>query len=713
MSIRLANSFINTVVPGSYAETLIKSDPVGVAASGVIAIIGEADGGDDHTLEDSKQSFFGPSQVDRVTQKYVSGNIVDAMRMLSAPSADADITGAPTRTYILKTNVSTKASALVEDNYGTIRARVAGAAGNRNRYEVTQTQEEIAPELSGNTITDFAALAGVEFGVRLNGEAVAVIDAFGGLPDDYDTIAEVIALIDAELPAGMSCVAGSAPNSIKVMVDPDSDAHQKGWGKSFELVEIIPAGLTALGLEEGLYTSAAEPRVQIDVRRADINLNESFAVSAELAMTVGYEGTTATMTITDTNLTTSVTGGAGANLNIDLSQYRTIKDLTDFISSQAGYSAQTLVGSTTLSPSALDKVSNIGICSSSSEMAGRVKKAVSNVQRTMNSSTAVEIEISATEGLPAETATAIFLQGGSKGSTSAASIVAALDKLEGIDVNFIVPLFSRDSGEDIAEGMTESASSYSIAAINAAVRNHCLKMSTAKAKKNRTAYLSLWGTYQQAKAEVSSVSQFRMSLAFQKVSQVDAQGEIKLFMPWMAAVNAAGMQAAGFYRSILNKFSNVISYIDPQGYDSNNLDDQEDALLAGLLPLTQDISGVKWLSDQTTYTLDENFVLNSSQLVYVSDLLTLDLTASLQRAFVGKSLADVDASTVFGFVVSKADAYKTQKLIAPSSDAPTGFKNLKVNIRGAVTEVAVEFKPSGSIYFIPVTITLSQISSEA
>jgi hypothetical protein len=713
MAQTLTTSFIQVSVPGSYAETLIKSDPVGVAASGVIAIIGEADGGDDHTLEDVKQNFFGPSQVDRVTQKYVSGNIVDAMRMLSAPSADADITGAPTRIYILKTNTSTKASALVEDNYGTIRARVAGAAGNRNRYEVTQTQEEIAPELSGNTISNFAALAGVEFGVRLNGGAVTSLDVFTGLPDDYDTIAEVIALIDADLPAGMSCVAGSAPDSIKIMVDPDALAHEKGWGKSFELVEITAGGLAALGLEEGIFTSAAEPRVQIDVRRSDINLNESFSVAAELALTVGYEGTTATMTITAETLSTSVTGGAGANLNIQLSQYQTIKDLADFIAAQPGYSAQALVGSTTLSPSALDKVTAIGICSSSSEMAGRVKKSVFNVQRIVNTSVAVQIEISAVEGLPAETATGIFLAGGAKGSTSAANIVAALDKLEGINVNFVVPLFSRNSSEDIAEGMTESASSYSISAINAAVRNHCLKMSTAKAKKNRTAYLSLWGAYQDAKSEASTVSNARMSLSFQKVSQVDAQGEIKVFMPWMAAVNAAGMQAAGFYRSILNKFANIISYVDPAGYDSNNLDDQEDALLAGLLPLTQDISGSKWLSDQTTYTLDQNFVLNSSQLMYVSDLLSLDMTGSLERAFVGKSLADVDASTVFGFVVSKADAYKGQKLISASSDAPAGFKNLKVNINGPVVQVAIEFKPSNSIYFLPITITLSQISSEA
>jgi len=711
MALKLTESFITTSVPGSYNETLVKSDPVGVASSGIIAIIGEANGGDDYNSDDIKQNFFGPSQVDQVIRKYVSGPIVDAMRMLAAPSADANITGAPTRVYILKTNNSTKASSSIP-SYGSVSAKVAGVDGNKNRYEITEVNEEIAPELSGDTISNFAALAGVEFAIRVNGGAVTALDVFTGLPADYDDISEVVALIDAALPSGISCVAGDAADSVKLIMDADALAHEKGFGKSFELIEVTPSGLAALGLEEGIYSSAIEPSVQIDVRRSDINLNESFSASADIAMTVGYEGTTATLTISATSLTTSVTGGAGANLNISLSQYKTIQDLAESIDSQPGYSAQALSGSTQLSPSSLDKVTAIGACSSSEEMPARIKKSIHNVQQALISSQAINLNITATKGLPAETSSAVFLSGGAKGATSAADIVNAIDKLEGVNINFVVPLFSRNSSEDIAEGLTDSGSSYTISAINAVVRNHCLKMSTTKRKKNRTAYLSFWGNYSQAKQEASSISQYRMSLVFQRASQVNGAGEIQTFLPWMAAVNAAGMQAAGFYRSIVNKFANIISFVDPEGYDSGNIDDQDDALNSGLLPLTQDIAGNKWLSDQTSYLLDQNFVYNSSQLTYASDLLSIDLTASLQRAFTGLSLADVDESTIIGFVVSKSDSYKKQKLIAASDDAPAGFKNLKVRIRGAVASLSIEYKPSGSIYFLPVTINLSEIIRE-
>jgi hypothetical protein len=712
MAQTLTTSFINTAVPGAFNEVIVKSDPVGVAASGVIAIIGEADGGDSFALDDIRDNFFGPTQIDRVTRKYVSGPIVDAMRMLASPSADADITGAPTRVYILKTNSSTKASAIVA-SYGSISAKVAGADGNKNKYEITQADDEIAPEVTGNTIANFAALAGVEFAIRLNGGAATNLDLFTGLPTDYDTIAKVIALIDAALPAGMSCVAGAAADSIKIMVDEDLSANASGFGKSFELIEVTPAGLAALGLDEGLFTSAVEPRIQIDIKRSDINLNESFLVSADIALSVAYQGTTATLTKTASTITTSVTGGAGGNLSVNLSQYNTVRDLAEFIASQPGYSASAATAAAQSNPSILDNVSAIGIATSNDELAGRIKRSVSNWSRALASSTAVDSAVTAIQGLPEETPSPIFLSGGAKGSTTAADIANAIDQLDGVNVNFLVPLFSQNASEDIAEGLTESSSTYTISAINALVKNHCLKMSTAKRKKNRTAYLSHWGTFQAAKAEASSLSHYRISLVFQKVSQVDAFGEIKNFLPWMAAVNLAGMQAAGFYKGPVNKFSNIISYEDPTGYESNSIDDQEDALLSGLNPLVQDIVGNKWLSDQTTYSVDTNFVFNSSQLSYLSDLVALDVTFSLQRAFVGKSLADVEASTVIGFLISKMDNYRRQRLISPSDDAPQGFKNVKVSISGPTVAVAVEIKPSGSIYFIPITLTLSQITQEA
>jgi hypothetical protein len=106
-------------------------------------------------------------------------------------------------------------------------------------------------------------------------------------------------------------------------------------------------------------------------------------------------------------------------------------------------------------------------------------------------------------------------------------------------------------------------------------------------------------------------------------------------------------------------------------------------------------------------------VYNSIQAVYGADLVSLDLADSFQTAFVGQSLADVDAATALAFLASKMDQYKKQKLIAASDDAPLGFKNAKVSINGPIMEVSVEIKLATAILFIPINIEISQVQSAA
>lgn len=711
---RLTTSFVNTNRPGSYFDVEVKSNPVGVASSGNIVIIGEATGGLKYTEEDLKENSFTPDQLDRVTQKYISGPIVDAFRALSSPSNDADITGSANRIYIVKTNQSAKAQATLANSYGTLEDRNFGVDGNKYSYQVTEVEAEQGPSLQGDTIADYSALSGAEFAIRAEGGAEVAINVFTGVATDYDDATKVAALIDAALPAGYSCVVGDAADTIKIEADEDINAFSKGFGKSFELVEVNAGDLAALGLEIGLVVSSQEPEVQVDIARADTNLNEAFTAEALIALEIGYLGTSATLTITDEDLTTTVTGGTGSNLSLKLADYTTLATLAAFINSQEGYTAIASVGSTQNAPSVLDQVSAIGIATTNANLrSGRVKKSVSNFSLVLNQSSALSFEATAVAGLPAEMATNAFLSGGTKGATLAADIASASIAIEGIDVNFVVPLFSRNASEDISEGLTDASSTYTISAINALIKNHVLKMSSAKIKKHRSAFLSIWAPYSDVKSESSSLAGARFALSFQRSTQVNSVGETVSYLPWYTACVAAGMQAAGFYRAIVNKQANIISFQDPQGFDSGSPGDIEDALDAGLLFLEKDVVGNKWVSDQTTYGLDTNFVFNSIQAVYGVDLVSLDLAASLQTAFVGKSLADVDASTGLSFLASKMNLYKQQKLIAGSDDAPLGYKNAKISINGPVMEVSVEIKPATAIYFIPISIQVSQVTSNA
>jgi hypothetical protein len=714
MAQRLVTPFVNTTIPSAVVDISVKSQPVGLGASGNIVIIGEADGGDNFRNVDLKNSFFTPDQSDKAQQMFISGPIVDAVRALSAPSNDTDITGTANRIYVVKTNTSAKASAVVDSDYGTFKDQNWGVNGNKYKFQITSTQAEVAPSQAGGTIPAFgAALNGASFTLRLNGGAATVV-TLSATAANHQDVHSLVTELNTLLPSGVTASAGTAPSTIVISVNVDNAAYRKGWGKALEFIDSTPGDLAALGLAVQLAVSASEPAVEVSVSRADISFSETLDASADVALMVGYAGTTGTLTINATTLTTTIVGGSGANLSIQLSQYRTVQDLADFINSQTGYSAVASSAAQQLPPSALDEVTAIGIAATgASDKPGRVKKALYDFEQAMATSRALLFTNTALAGLPNPMANPAFLAGGAKGGTLAADVIAAINALAGLDVNIIVPLFSRDASADIVDGLTDSSSTYTIAAVHAAVKNHCIQYSTPKLKKNRLGLLSFFGSYVDAKTRSQSLASARCAMTMQRVTQENSAGNLVSFLPWYAACVAAGMQAGGFYKSITNKFANVISVTDPSGYDNGSPGDVEDALAAGIMVLTAESAGVRWVSDQTTYGFDANFVYNSFQAMYLADILALDLADSFQRAFVGKSLADVDASTALSFLAQKMDGYKKLKMIAASDDAPLGYKNPKVNILAPEMDIAVEVKLATAIYFVPISLSISQVQQSA
>lgn len=719
MAQRLVTSFVNTNIPGAYPNVTVTSKPVGLGASGIVVIFGEADGGPSYKDAGFSllNSVYTPNQLAKVSAQFLSGQIVDAFRALSAPSADADIVGTANNIYIVKTNQSTKASSIVDTDYGTLQDQNFGKLGNQYKYQITQIAPEVAPTITSNSIPSLgAALNGASFTLRLDGGAATIV-TLSSTAGDHDTVAHLVAELGPLLPAGITPTAGTAPSTIVLTVNADTAANRKGWGKALELIDSTPGDLASLGLAAGVTNSAQEPGVEVQIVRSDIGTNEVLDITATIGLTLGYQGTTATVTINKTakTLTTTVTGGTGAALTIDLTQYRTVADLAAFISAHTGYTATATSAAQQLAPAtALDAVSAQPIASTAAgAQPGRIKIAAFSFQRTLSTSNALTFIPTAQAGLPNTTSSGIFLSGGTRGGTQSADIVNVINALAGIQVNIIVPLFSQDSADDIALALTDSTSTYTIAAVNTAVKSHCLQFSTPKLKRNRICILSYWDstthTYQNAKAASQALANFRCSLTIQRPVQDNSAGVITTFMPWYNAAVAAGMQAGGFYKSITNKIANVNSFADPAGLDSGDPGDVEDALNAGLLFMTSTTAGNQWVSDQTTYGFDANFVYNSIQAVYGADILSLDLAQSFQQAFVGKSLADVDQGTALSFLAQKMDGYKKLKLIASSSDAPLGYKNPTVSINAPELDVAVEIKLATAIYFVPISINISQV----
>lgn len=833
--------------PGAYSQYKVASSPSGLATTGVLMLVGEADAGPVYSLEsDLEANAFGPDQLADVEAKYGSGPLVDAFRAATSPADDPDITGSFSSAILVKTNTSAKASGVLPaiggGTYATLLDKSYGKGGNGIAFRSLSATAEVVP--TTGAFTYIPAVGAVDYRIRSNGGVavgtsiaanttptalVTLLDALAGVTvtggasrsiltatggrtitidafpasttantilvtisapwDNIPTIGDTF-VIPSTAPAGIrdpaagasdenvgayvitgatsttitavklsdggrtGAVAGTItpPADVTVAValaaatdlvayapvtiTQDAAAVVSGYAKSLEIAELTSGAdlLSRTAYVLGTTTAVAwistaaapvllgstsEYQVQLDINKNATLQSESFTAGGDIALKIGYAGTTAVMTLTDTALTTTVVGGSGANLSLTLADYSNIQAMVDYIATQAGYTCTTGTASLGQLPlAALDNVAAVGICGQHGTTPGQIKTDAYSFFDEVNSNSGVlqvnDPAAQAASGLPDVMAAQVFMTGGTKGGTTDAVVTAAMAALETVQGNFLVPLFSRNATSDIADGLTDAASTYTIASIHAAARSHVLALSTLKRRRNRQAFLSIASAFATAKNTSANIASFRSSMAFQDFRQNGANG-IQTYLPWMGAVLAAAIQAAGFYRNIEFKGVNTVGVLSRANDFNAKSDSQvEQALKAGLLvAVPARTGGYIFASDQTTYGKDNNFVFNSIQAVYAADTVSLTMAQRMETAFVGQSVADVSAPVARAFAEGVLADMLRLKLIAPSDGAEKGWKNLGIKIRGNAMLVSVEIKLATAIDFIKIDFLVSQVEQSA
>ena len=471
-----------------------------------------------------------------------------------------------------------------------------------------------------------------------------------------------------------------------------------------------------------VIVSATERSVETNVYRQFDGVSDTATAGGMIALKVGYTGTSASVVISTTSEITSavftVVGGSGASFTIsNLADFPTIADLASFVNSKTGFSCS--VGTTVLGQqpaTALDE-GTFTFGTTFGNQTGRIKMDAVDFYREVTANiglvTFSDDETPATAGLPAVYA-ATYLTGGALGSTTDANIQSALTALEDVDLNFIVPLFSQDATADYAAGLTSTSSTYTIEAICSAVKAHCTAMSKLKTQKYRQGFCSFRGAFEDAQDLTANLADQRISLAIQDMKDLSSTGIVQ-FQPYEAAGKAAAMQAAAFNRSIFNKIVTCNGILTADGsFNPKNSTQLETALQSGLLVLKRYKDGsIRYVSDQTTYQKDSNFVYNSIQAIYAADLVTLTTCDRMNDYLTGKSTADVTAAMVGSCMDTIMADMLRLKLIAKSDDAPQGWKNLDVRISAPVVLISVEIKLATSIYFTRINFTVSAVQSSS
>ncbi len=560
---------------------------------------------------------------------------------------------------------------------------------------------------------------GVEFNsqAKSNDTLVMSSDFLGIAPGFYQVVSADETTISAfRLSAGSSVgVSSGTATGVTapiVVSKPDID----GLGKAMETTGnwdgfLVNSDGTPASVGNSLFISSAEYVNKTTVAR-DIVVGE-FVAGGDIALKIGSSKSGAQLVIGASSAVLS--DNSGVILTIAYTQVKTLQDMVGLINAQTGYSATLQSGKFMfLNPAKLDK-GTYTLVSSIGAQPARIKNDANAWLEGVSQSAFVTTSMTATAGLPEVVANFQFLNGGTKGGTTAAAAVQGIDACMDVTTNFVVSLFSVDSNEDIASGATDSASTYTIDAINAAMRSHVIAASQYKTRQNRTGFVSKEAAYADQKEAASDSNSFRIVVSFLNVKVLSSAGVVVDYQPWMHSVISAGAQAAAGYKGLVKKGMNVSGLYHKNGdYNVRSNSQKEDALKAGLL-VSESVNtgGFRWTSDQTSYTADNNFVFNSIQAVYVADIMTLDLIDTFDRQVVGQSVADISAGAALSLLEAKMFDYKRLKFITSSSDAVKGYKNASVRIKGGVLSINIEVKLAGLIYFVPISFSISEVSQEA
>lgn len=442
-------------------------------------------------------------------------------------------------------------------------------------------------------------------------------------------------------------------------------------------------------------------------------VTETWIAGGDIVLEIGYTGgesATATTTIDDAEL--SFTGTPLTNV-ITISDYPTLTTLAAYLNSIPGFSARvTDPRWAGLSPTVLDN-GTFGIASvAQGARAGRIKKDGQAWFDAISQSILVEVPAFSVAGLPDADPSSTFLSGGLKGATLSSDATDAIDACELLDTNFLLMAFDRDATADKVDGITDAGSTYEIDALNDYAKSHVIEMSSIKGGKNRTALVAKRATsLLDAQSASRILNHPRVVLSWFRIRD-SINGQTVILPAWGVSAKVGGMSCAADYRGIVKKFVNISGLVYPAGFDVRRNGDKEDALLAGLTLIEQVRSGgFRFVSDQTTYSTDNNFVYNSIQAVYLADLLSLQLIQNANRIIVGQPLSIVTKSFVRGFVDTEMRNALARRLTAPSDDAPLGYKLGAININGPVVEIALVAKLGTLVYFVPISLSIEAVQS--
>lgn len=524
---------------------------------------------------------------------------------------------------------------------------------------------------------------------------------------DAVTFAEAKTVIEADIPGLTVTQAGTLElvitsdttgASSSIQIDAGSTATDFGFDNALHIGSVAaPSNVIDLvSTDWGLHTSRT--RIQIESgssfgKKITIEKEGAIVVQDNVerkSLTIQYTGagSAATVTIDDTSLATTVTGGPGGeDLALLFSNFSTLQTLCDFIDNDPVYTCIIDDVDPNRASADLDDVAAGDIQSSTLQL----KSDLQAVIDALNSGGFTDFVVATKSGTPKIVPDNIafqFLVGGTEGVLTNTEWNDVLVTLESSDVK-IFCLLTGDS------------------AVHAMGDTHATTMSNISNKKRRKQFAG--GELGEKTTDLSNYLTRAFNLNSDRTSMVpfglkdfNDAGVLVDLPPYIVAAQFAGLQAGiGVGEAMTHKF------IRTQGieFDEDLQRAEKEILLEGglLFPEIVEGQGIRVIQGITTWLRDNKFNRVEVSVGQALDEVAETVEQRLDSEFIGQKADNFLLAAVVSRTESVLQTLQDQGIIVGDSENPA-FKNVTATLNGDVIEVSFEVSPAIPANFILISV---------
>lgn len=458
--------------------------------------------------------------------------------------------------------------------------------------------------------------------------------------------------------------------------------------KSAAAADVIALTGTRVGLLDNLTSVAiaANPTAGSDITvTTDQGNIRGFGVGAK-GITLHYvgTGTVATVAVTATGLTTTVTDGSAPitadQLALTFANYPTIQKLVDAINANAAYTASVTAINPAAASATLDGVSALDI-----KAAKSLRADLQAQIDWLNTVAGAYLAAARVAGAvaPAAPTARIYLAGGDDPSISTNSWTPALAALEAVNVDIVVPI----SGD---------------ASVHTLAVAHCEAMSDPRTKHERRAIVggAAGETVEQTVTRALALNSSHAQLVYPGLKDQDASGALAVVPPYLVAAQKAGM-SAGLRRGYAATFQFLKAAGIERNLSQSDLNTLEENGVLGIEFVTG--RGFRIVHDQTTYLKTDHIDRREFSTALVLDQVVARLR-EVAELRIGQPATPATQNIIAGDIVAECGRLSQEGLLVGSAQGGAAFRNLVVSVVGTQVTVGIEVAVALPMNFVGLLI---------